>query len=242
MMIAGAGGAALINAVLARLTTNAAVRLGARWLTVILVLIGFSWWATRPGVAERFAQETGYLPGAQALAAAVEHDLRHGDVVAMSPLSSGPIRFYLNAAGHRSTFIDVWNWNGTNPCPLILQAKVTPPPRWVFYRIGRQPTTLDAPITSRLFLFVDDSAYRLVLTPRNRLPRSSMDSRTVKRYLDACGYDYQIVNLPSGKIYRLDSAQWGNASHNRPLPRDDVPSRGNGDSSALFGERAGTLR
>ncbi len=253
MMIAGAGGASLINAVLTRLTTNAAVRLGARWLTVILVLIGFSWWATRPGVAERFAQETGYLPGAQALAAAVKRDLRHGDIVAMSPLSSGPIRFYLNAAGHRSTFINRHHWNRTHPCPLILQANMVPtpspnlidhpPPRpWGLYRIDRQSTTLDAPINNRLFLFVDDSAYRLALTPQNRLQRSSIDSRTLQRYLDACGHDYQVIDLPSGKVYRLDSAQWENVPHNRPLRRDAVASRSNGDSSALLGEQAGTLR
>ena len=257
MMIAGAGGAFLINAVLARLPTNAAVRSRVRGLTVILVLVCFSWWATRPGVAERFAWETGYPPGAHALAAAVERELRPGDIVAGQFPSIHPIRFYLNAAGHRCTWICRRNWDETNPCPSILQAmglrreqtrsdrEVLPPKLgglrpWRFFRIDGQSTALGAPINRRLFLFVDDGAYLLTLSPRNR--PSSIDSRTVRRHLDERDYDYQVVDLPSGKIYRLDLAQWGNAPYNRSLRRDDVSSRGNGDASALLAGRAGTLR
>lgn len=259
MMIAGAGGAALINAVLARLPTNAVVRSGARGLTVILVLTCFSWWATRPGVAEQFAWETGYSPGAQAMVAAVERNLRPGDIVTTSQkLTIYPIRFYLNAAGHRSTMIYNQRWEKTNPCPSILQAmglrraaqcdRQVLFPQWSgfhrgrVYRIDGQSTARGAPINSRLFLFVDDGAYRLNLSQRKRLHRPSIDSRTVRRHLDEHGYDYQVVNLPVGKVYRLDLAQWVNPPDNRPLRRDDVSSRGNGDARALLAGRAGTLR
>ena len=257
MMIAGAGGASLINAGLARLPTNAAVRSGARGLTVILVLACFSWWATRPGVAEKFTWETGYSPGVQAMVAAVKRDLRPGDVVTTGQKPTlNPIRFYLNAAGHRSTRIYNRRWEKANPCPSIRQTRGLRReaqcdrevlfPQWSgfplmgAYRIDGQSTAPDAPINSRLFLFVDDGAYHLHLSPRNRLHRPSHDSRTVRRHLDEHGYDYQVIDLPVGKVYRLDLAQWVNAPDNRPLRRDDVSSRGNGDARAFLAGRSGT--
>ena len=77
MIVAGVGAACLVDAALARLQPKARLRLKAHLrsspgaagrrarreglgaLAVVLALGCFSWWATRPEVAEHFAWETG---------------------------------------------------------------------------------------------------------------------------------------------------------------------------------------
>lgn len=105
MMVAGVGAAFLSEATFARLRPSAGVV--GRWargegfgaLAVMLVLGCFSWWATRPGVAEHFAWETGWSPNASALAAAVDGVVSPGDYVFMAFPTSAPVAFHLRRLG-----------------------------------------------------------------------------------------------------------------------------------------------
>ena len=105
MMVTGAGAALLVKAAVERLLHGDLARrfellqgLGAA--AVLLVLSGFTYWATRPGVAERFAWETGYAPNAAALAAAINQELRPGDFVFGCFPSTRPVVFHLQRMGH----------------------------------------------------------------------------------------------------------------------------------------------
>lgn len=116
MMVTGAGAALLVKAALAQLcswvsmaTENCALLEGGRgrWAgptglgaaAVLLVLSGFAYWATRPGVTERFAWETGYAPNTSALAAAINAELRPGDHVFGNFPSIRPVVFHLQRMG-----------------------------------------------------------------------------------------------------------------------------------------------
>ena len=105
MMITGAGAALLIKAAWAQLCSQAG--LAGRWIdpagfgaaAVLLVASGFAYWATRPGVTERFAWETGYAPNASKLAAIIHEELRPGDRVFGNFPSIRPVVFHLQRMG-----------------------------------------------------------------------------------------------------------------------------------------------
>ena len=187
MIMAGTGAAVLIEGVLSRLRWNVLVLHSVRTGMILLALGGFTWWATRPGVAERFAQETGFSPTAKSLVAGVLHDMRPGDYVLGLP-EINSVRFYLAAAGYDSI--------RSHAGPFLLFHK-----KIKTYQINNvRPNA-----SGRIFLFVDEAAYKARFTPRGRpaTPRV-IDYRAVRRYLEESGYDYQIVvSLPDGKVYRF---------------------------------------
>ena len=105
MMVASAGAGLLIKSAWAQLRFRASSvgrRVGPTGFgaaAVLLVLSGFAYWATRPGVTERFAWETGYAPNASALAAIVNEQLRPGDHVFGNFPSIRPVVFHLQRMG-----------------------------------------------------------------------------------------------------------------------------------------------
>ena len=187
MILAGTGAAFLIEAVLGRLRGNAVVLDAARAVIVLLVLGGFAWWATRPGVAERFAVETGFSPTARALTASILHDLRSGDFVVVGSPACAPVEFYLRVAGRNFSRV------ASNTILSINKGTRT-------YQIeGVRSDT-----AGRGFLIVDQAAYNALLIQSRRLVMSRLDERTARRYLEGGGYDYQVVaDLPGGKVYRF---------------------------------------
>ena len=137
MVIAGAGIAVLLDRTLAALRWRRAGS-GCHACACLLLLGGFGWWATRPGVAVQFAQETGFSPNAPAFAVRIPHYLRPGDYFVEATPTSMVVRFYANRAGLE-----------------LVQASVELEDRLLpVYRFGRQGP--DA--RGRLFLFVDDEA------------------------------------------------------------------------------------
>ena len=188
MILAGMGAAVQIERVLLRLRWNVLVLNSVRAGVVLLVLGGFSWWATRPGVTERFAQETGFSPAAKALVTGVLLDVRPGDYVVAPFPTIQPVRFYLTAADHRLARID-----GNSFLPVYKKTRM--------YQIkGVRPNP-----SGRIFLFFDQVAYNALFTPRGRLAKSpAPDDQAIRRSLEENNYNYQnVVNLPGGKVYRL---------------------------------------
>lgn len=221
MMVAGAGGARLIDAVLTRLRASVGLRSATRGLAVLAC---FGWWATRPGVAEQFREETGWSPAAPTLAAGVAHDLRPGDVLAsQEPLFSG-MRFYLKAAGLPLTQIHKRKKHGADSCASALPSDAglrrTKPacgwevlaclpesgkPWWVMRIDGQHGQSNASGALGRLFLFVEEVAQG----PASGRRHPVASSRTMRPHIEQRGYDHQVIDLPVGKAYRLAPARWG---------------------------------
>ncbi len=224
MMVAGAGGALLIDAVLTRLRMSVGLRSATRGLALLAVLACFGWWATRPGVAEQFRGETGWSPAAPTLAAGVAHDLRPGDVLAsQEPLFSG-MRFYLKAAGLPLTQIHKRKKHGADSCASALPSdaglrRMKPAcgwevlaclpesgkPWWVMRIDGRHGQSNASGALGRLFLFVEEVAYG----PAKGRRHPVASSRTMRPHIEQRGYDHQVIDLSVGKAYRLAPARWG---------------------------------
>ena len=227
MMIAGAGGAWLVDAALTRFRASAIVRDATRGLAVSAALVCFGWWATRPGVAEWFRWETGWSPSAPALAANIAPLLRPGDVLGfqISPLAG--VRFYLHAAGHRLTRIHRQRQHGTGACaPALpvaaefrrakavcdLDALACLPqsgnPWWAFRVDGQDGSSTASDAPGHLFLVVDDIAHDLASSRERRLGHPAVNSHAMQRHIEERGYDHRTIDLSVGKIYRLTLAQW----------------------------------
>ena len=173
MIVAGAGAAFLAEAAVARLRTTRPHAL-SHCVGVLLVLAVCAWWATRPGVAERFGLETGLSPTAPALFGHVEPGLRPGDYVAASNPTRMWIEFHAARAGMRLTRT-AFDFD-------------LPGESWRYWRLGQDGP--DAP--GRLFLVVDDAA------------RGEADSRVLRRHLDEREWDYEVaVDLDGGRVYRV---------------------------------------
>ena len=199
MIVAGAGAAYLADAAFARLRSNPG--LAGRWargggfgaLAVLVVLGCLSWWATRPGVAEHFAWETGWSPNASALATAVDGGLRSGDYVLGSPVTVNPFAFHLHGLGREV------GWAGRAGADDLGAIGLRHTGPWRFlqaYRVGGSGP--DAP--ARFHLVVDEAGNRSIGPPLRR----RMD-RYRPQYLfreGAPGRD-AIVSLPEAKVYRL---------------------------------------
>ena len=168
MIVAGAGAACLVDAASARLRLKAHLRsrpgaagrrarregLGA--LAIVLVLGGFSWWATRPGVAEHFAWETGWSPNASALATAVDGELRSGDYVLGRSYTMRPMVFYLRKLGR-----DVSEVRKASADELGLSGLRHAGRRLVMYRAGGPGSGAPA----RFHLVVDEAGNRSMGPP-----------------------------------------------------------------------------
>lgn len=186
-VVIGTGAAFLIEAVLARLRGSPFVLDVTRVGVVALVLGGSVWWASRPGVAERFAIETGFSPTAKALVDSSLHALLPGDFIVASNPTDMPISFYLARAGLSLTPIDV----DLIP-PISNKTRI--------YQInGTQPNALE-----RFFLFVDQAAYDALPTQQERHARHFINNQMVLKYLEENGYCYQVVaDLPGGRVYHF---------------------------------------
>ena len=191
MIVAGAGAAVLVNAASARLRSKAQLRsntgVAARWtrgegigaVAVLMVLGGFGWWATRPGVTVHFAWETGWSPNASALASAIDGDLRPGDLVLGRYPTQRPVVFYLRRLGHDLSRVRTKSY-----------------PRLSGFRVGGggggEPV---AP--GRHYLLVDEIADRSV----GPLSGSPLDKRR-RRFPPDGSPDYEmVVDLPGAKVY-----------------------------------------
>ena len=194
MMVAGAGLAFLSEATFARFRLSAGVV--GRWarlegfgaLAVVLVLGGFSWWATRPGVAEHFAWKTGWSPNASALAAAVDGVVSPGDYVFMAFPTSHPVVFHLRRRGRD-----------------VRKVRVAPAGEFGLSSIGHRGRRISAwrvggaGSHARFYLVVDEEGSRSVTPPLWRRihayqPQFSLDVRH--------GHA-MITNLPGAKVWRL---------------------------------------
>ena len=209
MIVAGAGAAFLAGAASARLQWKAPLRPNAGvaggWLrgeglgavAVLVVLGGFGWWATRPGVTEHFAWETGWSPNASALASAVDGELRPGDHVLGRFLTLSPVMFYLQGLGHdlskvgtRSYFDEYCMRGGW--CVLG------------FHVVGGEGERgmMRPAVPARFWLVVDEA------NNRNAGPffffGSPIDERRPRPFLPGGGSGHEmVVDLPGAKVYRL---------------------------------------
>lgn len=178
MMVAGAGAALLLESARAGLGRGERRRRGVPGaVATALVLTCGAWWATRPGVATWFAQETGYSPGAPALASALAPRLRPGDaVVACRPTGS----FYLHAAG-LSGLSTVADERFPEPCHAY--------------------QTAGGPASGRLFLIVDEAAVQASLAT-GRARGLDLDLRAARDMMNAAGLSWEaVVRLPEGRVY-----------------------------------------
>ena len=166
MIVAGVGAACLVDAALARLQPKARLRLKAHLrsspgaagrrarreglgaLAVVLALGCFSWWATRPEVAEHFAWETGWSPTASALATAVDGELRSGDYVLGKFNTMHPVVFHLRRLGR-----DVNKVRAASAVELGLPGLRHTGRRIVMYQVGRPGSGAPA----RFYLVVDEA-------------------------------------------------------------------------------------
>lgn len=227
MMLAGAGGAWLIDAALTRLPASAVARAAARGLAVSVVLVCFGWWATRPGVAEWFRWETGWSPSAPALADGIAPRLRPGDVLGFQDRPLAGLGFYLRAAGHRLTPIYRQRQHGMGACAPVRPAtgELRPgqaacgievlaclphsgKPWWAFRVHGQDGSSTASDAPGHLFLVIDDVERELASSRGRRLGHSIVSSRMMRRHIEERGYDYQAIDLPGGEIYRLNLARW----------------------------------
>lgn len=186
-IVIGTGAAFFIEAVVARLRGNAFMLNVTRVGIVALILGGSLWWASRPGVAELYARETGFSPTAKALVDSSLHALLPGDFIVASNPTDMPISFYLARAGLSLTPIDV----DLIP-PISNKTRI--------YQInGTQPNALGG-----FFLFVDQAAYDALPTQQDRHARHFINNQMVLKYLEENGYCYQVVaDLPGGRVYRF---------------------------------------
>lgn len=187
MIVVGTGAAFLIETVLGRLRGNVVMLDVARAVIVWLVLGGFAWWVTRPGVMERFAVETGFSPMAKALTSSILHDLQPGDFVIAGNRTIPQVLFYLRAAGF-------------NPLRIADDSILSINKKTKTYQIkGTRSNT-----SGRGFLYVDQAAYNAVFNHRRPRPIGILDDRTACNHLEENGYNYQVVtDLPGGKIYQF---------------------------------------
>lgn len=194
MMVAGAGLAFLSEATFARFRLSAGVV--GRWargegfgaLAVVLVLGGFSWWATRPGVAEHFAWETGWSPNASALAAAVDGVVSPGDYVFIAFPTSRPFLFHLRRLGRD-----------------VCKVRVAPAGEFGLSGIGHRGRRIaawrvgEAGSHARFYLVVDEEGDRGAGPPLRRRIRAYQPQFSV----DVRHGHAMITNLPGAKVWRL---------------------------------------
>ena len=204
MIVAGAGAACLVDAASARLRSKAHLRsrpgmagrqarregLGA--LAVVLVLGCFSWWATRPEVAEHFAWETGWSPNAPALAVAVHVDLRSGDYLLGGFPTLRPVVFHLRRLGR-----DVSKVRSASADELGLSGLRHTGRRLGMYRVGGPGSGAPA----RFHLVVDEAGNRSMGPPLRRRPDEHR--RPQYSFRDGSPGHEPIVSLPGAKLYRL---------------------------------------
>lgn len=197
MMVAGAGAALLMESVRAGLGPGRVERrrrgLSSAVATAVVLACG-AWWATRPGTTTWFAQETGFSPGAPALASALAPRLRSGDVVIACRPTGG---FYLHAAGLR----------GLRP-----GADERFPKHCRAHAVG------GATASERLFLIVDEAAHRASLATGR--PRGlDVDVGTAKEMLDAAGLRHEtVVHLPEGRVFQAQARSEGPAGQPSAAP------------------------
>ena len=218
MIVAGTGAALLVGAALARLRSKAPLRSkagvaggrlrgeGPGALAVLVVLGGFGWWATRPGVTEHFAWETGWSPNAAALASAVDGELRPGDHVLGRFPTLSPVMFYLQGLGHdvsrvrTGSYFDRYCMSG-DWCAfgfhVVGRGKEVKPAAPVRFHL---PERFHLP--RRFYLVVDEAG------DRDAGPffflGSPIDERRPRPFLRGGGSGLEtVVDLPGAKVYRL---------------------------------------
>ena len=235
MIVAGAGAAFLTGAASARLRSKARLQWKARlqskaqlrsnagvaggWLrgeglgtvAVLVVLGGFGWWATRPGVTEHFARETGWSPNASALASAVDGELRPGDHVLGRFPTLRPVMFYLQGLGHDSSKI------GRRSYPGLSRLRDA----WgglSGFRVGGGGEEPAAPV--RFHVVVDEAG------GRSASPFFFLGSPIRERRPPAFPPDLEggfrlemVVDLPGAKVYRLRSPPDRSAGLRNPSRR-----------------------
>ena len=207
MIVTGAGAALLVDAASACLRAKAQLRskagavggwtrreaLGA--VAVLTVLGGFGWWATRPGVTEHFAWETGWSPNASALASAVDGDLRPGDHVLGKFPTLRPVVFYLERLGHDLSKI----WMRDYPGLFRL--------RDAWDVSGFRVEGGDEPLAPARFYLVVDGTGDHSAGP---FPVSGPSPGRTRRFPPDVGLGYEtVVDLPDAKVYLM-----------RPAPSD----------------------
>ena len=200
MIVAGAGAAFLVEAAFTRLRSSPG--LAGRWtrregigaLAVLAVLGCFSWWATRPGVAEHFAWETGWSPNASALAAAVDAVLRSGDYVLGGHPTMYPVAFHLRGLGREARRV-----RGAGADELgRFGLRHTGPWRFLdVYRVGGSGPPDAAP---RFHLVVDEAGNRSAGPPLRRRTGGYWPQYVFE---DDAGGSEAIASLPGAKVYRL---------------------------------------
>ena len=192
MIVAGVGAAFLVNAALARLQLKAHLQSSPGALAVVLVLGCFSWWATRPEVAEHFAWETGWSPNAPALAAAVHGDLRSGDYLLGGFPTLRPVVFHLRRLGR-----DVSKVRSASADELGLPDLRHTGRRIGMYRVGGAGSGTPA----RFYLVVDEAGNRSKGPPLWKW--ADRYSQPQYSFRDGSQGHEPIVSLPGAKVYRL---------------------------------------
>ena len=211
MIVAGAGAAVLFGAALARLRPKARLRsktqlrsnagVAGGWIrgdglgavAVLVVLGGFGWWATRPGVTEHFAWETGWSPNASALAAAVDGDLRSGDHVLGRFPTLSPVMFYLQGLGHDLSKVRTRNYFDR----YCMRGG------WCAFGFHVVRGRELKPVAPARFYLVVDEAGDHKAGPFFFLG-SPIDERRSRPFLRDGGSGHEmVVDLPGAKVYRL---------------------------------------
>lgn len=185
MIVSGAGAALLLESALAGLGWSGRRRgRGVQAAAVLAVLACGMWWATRPGVAEWFADETGYSPGAPALFAEASRLVRTGDVV-VACRPTGP--FYLAATGRRVR---------------VVAADLGLPTWCRAYAVGAEGRATERiEEAERIFVIVDDAAYEASRDPKDLV----WSSREMEEAFAAAGHRYEVVARSGlGVVYRLE--------------------------------------
>ena len=197
MILAGAGAAFVVGAASARLQSKVPLRsgegLGA--MAVLVVLGGFGWWATRPGVTEHFAWETGWSPNAAALASAVDGELRPGDHVLGKFPTLRPVVFYLQGLGHDLSKV------GTRSYPGLSRLRDAWSGFSGFRVVGGGGGELAAP-SGRFYLVVDEAGDRNA----GPLSGSPTDERRPSAFppgLEGGSGLETVVDLPGAQVYLL---------------------------------------
>ena len=212
MIVAGTGAALLAGAALARLQSKARFQskaplrskagVAGGWLrgegpgavAVLVVLGGFGWWATRPGVTEHFAWETGWSPNAAALASAVDGELRPGDHVLGRFPTLRPVVFYLQGLGHDLSKV------GTRSYPGLSRLRDA----WSGFsgfRVVGGGGELAAP-SGRFYLVVDEAGDRNA-GPLSGSPTDERRPSALPPGLEGGSGLETVVDLPGAKVYLL---------------------------------------
>lgn len=190
LIVVGVGAAAVCEALLAWMTPNARARSALSAVTVTAVLGGSSWWAARPETTEWISRNRTLSAMAARLVVGVEPDLRPGDYVAAPVPTIRSVAFYLGRIGRETTAV-----------PSI-GARIDAGME------VRQVDVRESNSGGRLFVFNDDEAPRAAATDGERASgRRAWTPGRVQRRLDARGCDYRVVvDLPDGKVFRLEDA------------------------------------